>query len=590
MKFRTFISALTAFATLLVVAGLGLLAGLTLNSPLSLIDKGSLVAPQAFQFVPRQSPLVASVLTRPEKLGDLWQYLAAPTLRQTVKQDIQKLERTLLAGTGLTYERDIAPWVGDEITAAIVTLDLDQNPDNGEQAGYLVALSCVDSQSAKAVLELFWQNRAIAGDSLTFEDFSGTRLIYSQANSELTATGTASLLASEFDLQATAIVANRFVLAANHPQVLRQALTVAQSSDLNLQADRRYRQALHALSGKRIGLLAFGLPLELPGGQIASSPHSPDNKSLSLETLGKAGDVVDWGLMSLALNRQGILANVALVAARGHQLQPRPVNFGNLPNLAEQLPPNLAIGAMGRNLDNLWEIVSPLIAPYEQQWVGLKPLVASLGEELADEVTDIFLEGVKDGYALGMKLGANSNGKADWLLITEHTSAMETSLQELDNLAQEQGVATGHLTVRNYPTTVWTQLSLSPGRQTFNLEQPFDIVAQVTGLHTQMGDYDVLTESAQAMNTVLAQSEVTDDSPSDYWDQWSGLLKQPNEGYIYLNWPALELGLSRQNNQFRLLAAASKPLLKHLKTVTLTSYGRTDALQTGGLFFELSNG
>ncbi|NJL44907.1 MAG: DUF3352 domain-containing protein, partial [Leptolyngbyaceae cyanobacterium SM2_3_12] len=43
------------------------------------------------------------------------------------QDDIQVIERTLLANTGLTYSQDIQPWLGEEITAAVVSLDLDKN-------------------------------------------------------------------------------------------------------------------------------------------------------------------------------------------------------------------------------------------------------------------------------------------------------------------------------------------------------------------------------------------------------------------------------------------------------------------------------
>jgi hypothetical protein len=590
MKFRTFISALVAFAGALVIVGLGLFAGLTLNSPLALIESGGRDMPAALQFVPKQSPLVASALVRPDRLSDLWQYLAAPSLRKTAQQDIRQLEQAFLAGTDLTYRRDIAPWLGDEITAAVVSLDLDQDAANGRQAGYLVALSCADSQAAKAMLELFWQNRAIAGDALTFEDFSGTRLIYAQARPAGKATQAATAVASGLDQLATALVANRFVLVANHPQVLRQAVTAAQSSDLNLQADSRYRQALQALPKKRIGLLAFTVPPEIPGQTPAATDISSEAwPSLELETLGQPGETVDWGLMSLTLARQGILADVALLATRGHQLEPRPIARGRAFDLAEKLPADLAMAATGQNLEAMRTTLQPLIAAYANYGGGVNPLADRLGPDLAKQVIDVLQQGVQKGYGLGLQLKTPPSQGLDWTLIAEHTPAIEASLQQLTDLAQNQGLSTGTLPIDSQAVTVWTSLSLASDSRGANPTPATEIITQVAGLHTQIADYDVLATSPRMMEAVLANGDANGRQPVR-WKSWSGLLAQPNEGYVYLNWPALESGLSRQDKQFRWLTVTAKPFLKHLRTVTLTSYGRTETLQTGGIFFELSNG
>jgi hypothetical protein len=118
IKFRTFILPLALAAGLVLVLGVGLLGGLALRTPLYLLDRGGQSIPEAFQFVPKQSALVASVLARPDRLAQLWDYLADPKQRPTLRTDRERLERAMLAQTGLTYERDLQPWLGEEITVA----------------------------------------------------------------------------------------------------------------------------------------------------------------------------------------------------------------------------------------------------------------------------------------------------------------------------------------------------------------------------------------------------------------------------------------------------------------------------------------
>ena len=85
MKFRTFITPLAVIGGLVFVVGLALLGGLLLRNPLALIEQGGLQTPTALQFVPKQSAVVASVLARPDRLTDVWEYLTAPELRQQTR-------------------------------------------------------------------------------------------------------------------------------------------------------------------------------------------------------------------------------------------------------------------------------------------------------------------------------------------------------------------------------------------------------------------------------------------------------------------------------------------------------------------------
>jgi hypothetical protein len=223
-----------------------------------------------------------------------------------------------------------------------------------------VALACNDSAAAQAALELYWQNRAIAGDALTFEDFSGNRLIYSRRGAQrFPGEDTAQL--------ATALVANRYVLAANHPDVLRQALTAAQSSDLNLQGDRRYKTALRELPSQRVGLLA----LNLPALNQWLNPEQGDAVNLGQLGLGEldtADDAVGWGLMSWQLTRQGLVGHTALLAAQGHRLHPQRTKANDWAAIASYLPDSLALTAVGSDLATLGQTLKPFASAGLSHW------------------------------------------------------------------------------------------------------------------------------------------------------------------------------------------------------------------------------
>ena len=565
MKFRSFIRPLAIAAGLALVLGLGLLGRLTLNTPMYLIERGGQAQPLALQFVPKQSPLVASVLVRPDRLATLWEYLAAPRLRQEARRDQERIEQLLLANTGLSYSRDIQPWLGEEVTAALVTADLDYDPSNGTTPGYLVALACNDSAAAQAALELYWQNRAIAGDALTFEDFSGNRLIYARSGAQQFSNDDRAQLA-------TTLVANRYLLAANHPDVLRQALTAAQSNDLNLRGDRRYKTALGELPQPRVGLLALNLPA------LNQWLHPDENAAVALEQIGATDDEVGWGLMSWQLTRQGLLGHTALLAAQGHRLHPQPAGASDGSAIAPYLPESLAVAAVGSDLATLSQNLKPLLALVSRQ-AGASPLNSLIDGALGAGATELLQTGVDRAYGVGLATAAA--GVADWLVVAPRSDRLSAALEAITALAQAQGLGVGALDLRGTPAIAWTRLSL-PQRGA----QPLQVVAEVAGLHAPVDQYEVL---AAEPATLAAAMEAGAAGARPSWWQPVAELPGPSSGYIHIDWPQIQAGLVAQLPQARLWAAAAQPALKHLQQITLVNGDRTDAMQTGSILVQLSN-
>lgn len=566
MKFRSFIRPLAIAAGLVLVLGLGLLGRLTLNTPLYLIERGGQAQPLALQFVPKQSTVVASVLVRPDRLADLWEYLTDPRLRQDTRRDQELIEQALLANTGLSYSRDIQPWLGEEVTAALVTPDLDQDPANGTAPGYLVALACKDSEAAQAALELYWQNRAIAGDSLTFEDFSGNRLIYARRAARGIGGGDSVQLA-------TALVANRYLLAANHPDVLRQALTAAQSNDLNVQADRRYKIALQELPSQRVGLLALNLPA------IGQWLNPNRGELVNLGQLGATDDQVDWGLMSWQLTRQGLVGYTALLAERGHRLHPqRAGGLDDWEAIAPYLPDSLAVSAVGADLASLGQRLKPLLTLAEPDG-GAAPLARLIDDSLGSGAADLLQTGVNRAYGIGLSaLGA----VPDWLVVAPQSEAMNTTLDTLTQLVQGQGLGVGSLDLRGTPAIAWTRLALPQGPSS----QPLQVVAEVAGLYAQVDQYEVLATSPAALDAVLHPEAEPRQRPT--W--WPGAeISGPSTGYVHIDWAQVQAGLIAQLPQWRLWSTAAQPALKHLRDITLVSGDRSDSMQTGSILVQLSN-
>jgi hypothetical protein len=579
MKVRTFFSALTLVVVVLLAVGIGGFVGLTSRSPLSLLNQGGASLPSAATFVPKNAPAMVSLLTRPDRLTDLWLLLSAPGERRQTQTEIARLETSLLAGAGLTYKEDIRPWLGNEITFAVTAADLDQDGDNGTQPGYLLALSCRDSERAKAVLELFWQKRAIAGDRLRFEQFAGSKLIYA----------TPQDVSSAPRAVASALVGQKFVLFANDPRVLQQALTTAQSNDLNLEHDLSYRRAVASLPGSRIGLAVVNLPSSLSWLGLATRPTA----TLTTQDLENPGSVIDRAILSLRPQRQGLLADTALLAAAGHPFRPLALAAERasspLAEAAQFLPADTALAAVGSQLDQLWQDVRSNLPYYAAAVPAWQPLWERLQTPLANQPSESLLDWVTGDFAWGL---VNRSQPPGWLLTARHQEGSAAALERFDQVAQEQGLSVGPLTLADHTVTAWTRLAIASapsGSFTAKGAAPeLRVSTTVAGLHTQSGQYDLLSNSPTSLYRALqVKGNALLNSPQ--WQKTTGPLAQSNGGYLYVDWQALRPEWLSQAPWLRLIDTLGQPLLSHLQSIAVTGYGRDEQIASGGIFFRLSN-
>ena len=260
MKRRSFFSLLAAGVLVLLLTGIGGFYWLVRESPLTLLRGGNQKTPEAAMFVPKQAPVMVSMLANPDRLESFGQVVALPGKRRRSRQELNQLKTNLLANTGLDYRRDIQPWLGDEITLAVTTIDIDRDEQNGRQPGYLMALAPKNAARSREFLDLLFDKRAIAGTDLAFERYKGVELIYDNSRPQVDKQNTLDRTAKSQETLAGAVVGSRFVLFANHPKVLRDAINSVQATDLNLTSFKEYQQALTQLPQSRIGLIFLNLP------------------------------------------------------------------------------------------------------------------------------------------------------------------------------------------------------------------------------------------------------------------------------------------------------------------------------------------
>ena len=571
MKFRTFIISLTVVGTLLFLVGIGGFLGLTLQRPLNALQKDALPSPAAAIFVPKGSPLMLSLLVNPDRLLTLREVIAPPEHRRQAIAEVAQIKRTLLDPLNINYERDVQPWLGREITFAVTSPDRDRDSTNGEQPGYLWAIGSQDGSRAREFMQLFWQKRAIAGASLSFEQYAGVQLIYQQPQT-YSESGTAvpTKRTTDHSALASAVVGNQFLLFANDPVVLRQAITTAQARDLNLAQSPNYQQSLKTLKSNSIGLTYVNLSAFNRWTGLTKDPiDSPLIKSTKppLESL----------LLAFHLRPQGILADTVLSLTTHDAPHPTADDKVSTTQVLRHIPPSATLTATSSQLDQL---LATLKAEYGETVIPSWLQWSATGAAPELETGLDFIWGDRP-YALAAIPGIQKS-QPDWIFVTQlPPTATEPFSQTLNQLAQASDFNVGPLQLGDTPVTAWT--TLSTASTTPNVIQ---LKAEVKGLLAEVDGYGILTTSAQAMNQALqapAKSIVT--RPG--FQQAIAPLAETDTGILYADWPTLRPLLEAQLPTAQWISRWGRPLLDHVKSLSISGQSSRESLRQGHLFIQL---
>ncbi|OUC12826.1 MAG: hypothetical protein B0A82_20880 [Alkalinema sp. CACIAM 70d] len=584
MKRQSLSSALTAVIAipiLIILLGFG---WMFTRGSWGLLGSGVTSEPTAMIFIPKNAPAMVSLLVNPDRLATVRQALVPANLKKQTQQEFEAFRDSLLGSSDVRYEQAIKPWLGNEITAAITNLDVDRDAETGNQVGYLLALTTKNTQRSREFLQLFWQKRAVSPEDLVFEQYQGTQIIYGkvkQANLDIPLT------------LASAVVGDRFVLFANSPKVLRNAISNVQAPDLNLANSLNYQRAIAHLPSKRIGL-AY---LNLPQFSAALGDRSILNQ---LDTLTGKESVTYQGLaIGFSANRQGLVADVALVPT---QLSDRTeVATLSQPIAALQyLPANSQFIAAGTQLQSTWQGILEGTKGYSKLSDWIQRPIQSLESRWHLMLTDDVLNWVKGEYALALlpaKMLPAKTAKAtqDWVLVVDRSdeTAFQQGIQHLNDLAQQQGLTPGKIQLGQRSVDAWTRLASPP---TVALDRSSSVTdrnvadrnvtdstlqVQVAGVHTSIDHYELFAPSIEVLDTLLKDRSAASSAVS----RFKG-LNTPNNGYLQVSWPPLKAQFEKDLPGFKLLELSAQPLLGHLQSLTLSGYGQQEGITTGAMLLE----
>jgi len=540
---------------------------LSAQSPLAVLAAGSRPNPAAAVFVPKQSPVMVSLQVNPDRLEALRIAVARPEYRRKARKELEQFKQGILSERQLNYTTDIKPWLGDEMTLAVTTPDLDRDGTNGLQPGYLLSVETKNGDRARDFLQLFWQKQAIAGADLVFEPFAGVKLIYGRDAEQPGVTTIARTLA-------TTVVGDRFVLFANSPKVLREAINNVQAPGLNLSSNDDYTAALQQLPGHSLGLVYLNLP---PLGQWLGGSQPSQKALLTASRFNRA-------IAGLQLDRYGVLADTLLLAAPGQRFAPIQPHLKKPVAALQFMPEETPLLISGTNLPQTWQDLQtgvqevPFLADLLQQ--SLKPLERQWGVPLSDDL----LAWANQDFALGLVPAADK--RQDWIVAAQSSDNTPDALAQLDAIAQEQGLSIGPVDLNGQQTYTWTRLSAAEGRS--RRRNAPQIQAEVRGVHATAQGHELLATSLDAMNQALQAPEHALADQSEF-QQAIAPIPPANNGYFYVNWQAVQPVLEQRIPLLKLAELAARPLFDHVRSLTVSSLGGNDQSRQGAIFVRLGD-
>ncbi|MEH2141747.1 DUF3352 domain-containing protein [Nostoc sp.] len=547
---RSFIGFTVAGAIALLVIAIAGFYWFFAKSPANLIASTS--QPGAAIFVSKLSPVMVSLLANPDRLQALER-----------EEELSKLKTSLFAKSGIDYKQDIQPWLGNEITLAITTLDIDRDLENGQQPGYLLALSTQQPEKSREFVELLFSKRALAGANLAVEQYKGVKLISDNSQPEQ-------------DLLAGAVVGEDFVLFANDPKVLRDAINNVQAPDLNLTSSPEYQKATKQLPKGGLAVAFLNLPI-VAKWQGLELPEQLYNSQI----------------ISLALNPKGLLAETTFLTSS--EIVPPSSPLSKPVAALQYIPASAGLAISGSNLSNLGDSdVAKLWKQATATIYGSKEdVVSRLAKPLADIQKrwginfpeDIF-SWVQGEYAIALL--PEEQTTPHWIFVVEKSEAVEQGLTRLDAIASSNGLSINLLTIDKQKIFAWTELTTATKKSDVKEGASFSIETKVRGLHTTLGNYEIFTSDLETMDEILTTKDNSIIDNPNFKDSIAA-IPLPNQGYIYLDWTKSQNLLERQVPILKLVEVLGKPFFNNLRSLTVSSYGTDTRSLKGGVFFKLNN-
>lgn len=541
MRSRSFFVILLGVVLAFLSVGIGGFYLLVLRDPAVRLQQRVEAVPSALTFIPQRAPFVFALQASPESIEAVKQSGLTAVEQRSLHQAFLQFKQNLLEGTGIRYTQDIRPWLDDEITAAIVSEDFDQNPANGKQPGYLLALSIQDLPRAQEFLQLFWEKRVLSGVNPQMEQYAGVKITADNS-------------------VATARFGDRFVLVSNSAKVLRQALNTVQVPEYGISHREAVMNAIRQLPTDRIGML------------YVSEDKIQEFLSLDQNTSPDSTD--DGFVAAIALSDHGIRLEGQDITSppppASGALQPPASKFASLESIMRYVPSRSAAVLFGLDSQRLFSpessfpqrLLDSQLEPWRNRWQTLFMTEGSAP--------------VSGRYALVL---LENQPKLEWIFVSHPTDdavVTETEpsdwITALDEAGRAEGLNVVTLPLGDRSIRAWTRIESNivplPNQKPLSAVTE-DVVfdAEVEGVYTTIDQVLLVASSPEAMNAAL-------NSDSLYvvggMQQSLESLSSASTDYLYFNGRSLQSMLEDRLGLDTILAR-TQPLSGAIQSLTLSS-------------------
>jgi hypothetical protein len=255
----------------------------------------------------------------------------------------------------------------------------------------------------------------------------------------------------------------------------------------------------------------------------------------------------------------------------------------------QYIPESTTLAISGANLSNLgnsdlaklWKQGTATIYGSSEDGISrlIQPLI-KIQQNLNLNFSQNIFSWVTGEYALAL-LPNLENTTPNWVFVVEKTPQLAGGIAHLDNIASTSGFNVISLILNGQKVSAWTQvITTNENNKSINVDM------KVKGVHTTLNNYEIFTSDLNILKEILSQKQKSLlENPK--FKSSLGVIPQPNQGYIYLDWETSRNILERQIPVLKFVELLDKPLFDNLQSLTFSSYHTQPGILTGGLLLKL---
>ncbi|MBW4474523.1 MAG: DUF3352 domain-containing protein [Stenomitos rutilans HA7619-LM2] len=403
---------------------------------------GSGDLPVGAEVIPQDALMTLSVSTEPGQWQQLREF-GTPQSQAAFDQNLVQLRDRLLTANGYDYERDIQPWIGKEVSIALLAPPTSSAPSAAPVLPKPVAIVVLPIQNPLQAKQLLDKPRSQTAGKLVDRTYKGFQIKETQGKAE-------NFSVTVFD--------GKLLVVATDPKAMERAIDTykGEQGQSALKATPGFTQAL----GKIQATPSFGrLYLNFPAATAFTVANS-----------GKAATAPNLAQMS---QTQGVAATMSLEA---EGVRFRGVTWykpdsqktykveNNAKSMLGRLPQNTLLMTSGGNLRQFWQnytqgatAINLALPPVSPDWLQ-KALKSTINMDLDKD----FLAWMDGEFALamtGVPDGSPSGLPFNLLFMVQSSDrrATEAALQQLDQtMADKYKFKVEEAKVGDQSVTNWT--------------------------------------------------------------------------------------------------------------------------------------